>query len=331
MSESQRYYYIKLKENYFDQDNIKILESMKNGHTYSLIIIKMYLKACKYDGQLMMTTTIAYDPDDVGILASVLNHDVDHVKEAIRAGIKLDLISIIDGREIWMTEIQNMIGQSSTEADRIREYRKKIDNRKILPGVQMYDECTPELEIEKEKELKREEEPSFSIKNELNPNTQDATSRIEELRQYWNTKGIKPIKTVMVMNPRDLLPTLSVCDNDMIKKAMDNYYGIGKSPGHDLFPDNYSFEGFIQGGIDRFCDESDPWEKCKKKEKYHEQTSEERAAILQSLAEQQEKPEPVKEPEHVEPIQDLPTDYEPPRFDAQEIMARLRKQAGGRI
>lgn len=176
---------------------------------------------------------------------------------------------------------------------------------------------------------------SLPITNELNtegiqPQKKDATSRIEELRQYWNTKGIKPIKAVMVMNPRDLLPTLSVCDNDMIKKAMDNYYGIGKSPGHDLFPDNYSFEGFLQNGIDRFCDDSDPWEKCKKKEKYHEQTSEERAAILQSLAEQQKEPEPVKEPEHVEPIPDLPTDYEPPRFNTQEIMAGLRKQAGGR-
>jgi hypothetical protein len=121
------------------------------------------------------------------------------------------------------------------------------------------------VKVSKGKESIGEKEPTFSLKNELNPNTQDATARVEELRQYWNTKGIKPIKATMVMNPRDLLPTLSVCDNDMIKKSMDNYYGIGKSPGHDLFPDNYSFEGFIQNGIDRFCDDSDPWEKCKKK------------------------------------------------------------------
>ena len=158
MANNEKYYYIKLKDSYFDQDNIKVLESMKNGHTYSLIIIKMYLKAAKTAGQLMMTQRIPYDPSNVDTLASVLGHDVDHVKEAIRLGVQLDLIKIIDGKEIWMTEIQNMIGKSSTEADRIRLYRKKLDE-KLLPesaDVQMYDKCTPEIEIEKEIEIKKE-------------------------------------------------------------------------------------------------------------------------------------------------------------------------------
>ena len=156
MADNEKYYYIKLKDNYFDQDNIKVLESMKNGHTYSLIIIKMYLKASKTAGQLMMTQRIPYDPSNIDTLASVLGHDVDHVKESIRLGVQLDLIKIIDGREIWMTEIQNMIGQSSTEADRVRLYRKELD-AKALPkskDVQMYDKCTPE--IEKEREIKKE-------------------------------------------------------------------------------------------------------------------------------------------------------------------------------
>jgi uncharacterized phage protein (TIGR02220 family)/predicted phage replisome organizer len=156
MADNEKYYYIKLKDSYFDQDNIKVLESMKNGHIYSLIIIKLYLKASKTDGQLMMTQRIPYDPNNVGILANVIGHDVDHVKEAIRLGVQLDLIKIIDGKEIWMTEIQNMIGKSSTEADRIRLYRKKLDE-KLLPestDVQMYDKCTPE--IEKEREIKKE-------------------------------------------------------------------------------------------------------------------------------------------------------------------------------
>lgn len=158
MADNGKYYYIKLKDNYFEQDNIKVLESMKNGHVYSLIIIKLYLKASKTDGQLMMTQRIPYDPNNVGVLASVIGHDVDHVKEAIRLGIELDLIKIIDGKEIWMTEIQNMIGQSSTEADRIRLYRKKLD-AKSLPertNVQMYDKSTPEIELEIELEKKKE-------------------------------------------------------------------------------------------------------------------------------------------------------------------------------
>jgi uncharacterized phage protein (TIGR02220 family)/predicted phage replisome organizer len=176
MADNEKYYYIKLKDSYFEQDNIKVLESMKNGHIYSLIIIKLYLKASKTDGQLMMTQRIPYDPNNVSILANVIGHDVDHVKEAIRLGVQLDLIKIIDGKEIWMTEIQNMIGKSSTEADRIRLYRKKLDE-KLLPestDVQMYDKCTPEIEKERE------------IKKELKIDTYSEVS--EEIISYLNEK-----------------------------------------------------------------------------------------------------------------------------------------------
>lgn len=164
MSDNHKYYYIKLKDSYFDQDNVKVLESMKNGHIYSLILIKLYLRASKHDGKLMMTQTIPYEPNNIEVLASVLNHDVDHVKEAIRLGVKLDLIAIIDGREIWMTEIQNFIGQSSTEADRIRAYRAGLEEAKVkkLPDnkelVQMYDKSTPELETELELDIEIEKE-----------------------------------------------------------------------------------------------------------------------------------------------------------------------------
>jgi len=166
MSDNKKYYYIKLKDNYFEQDNIKALEAQENGYIYSLIILKLYLKSAKYNGQLKMSDMIPYRPEDVEILAKVLGHDIDHVKEAIRWGVKLGIITILDTKEIWMTEMQNFIGKSSTEADRIREYRNK------LKGVQMYNKNTPEIEIEKDKdieieldkEIEREKEKEFRDK-----------------------------------------------------------------------------------------------------------------------------------------------------------------------
>jgi predicted phage replisome organizer len=186
VSDNKKYYYIKLKDNYFDQDNIKVLESMKNGHTYSLILIKMYLRASKYNGRLMMTQAIPYEPDNIDILAGVLGHDVDHVKETIRLAVNLDLITIIDGREIWMTEIQNFIGQSSSEADRIRDYRRRLGEESLPPpeevDVQMYDKCTPE--IERELEIDKE------IKKDLSaPKKRFQKPTIEEVTAYCKERG----------------------------------------------------------------------------------------------------------------------------------------------
>lgn len=171
MSDNKNYYYLKLKDNYFDKDNIKILEAMPNGHIYSLIIIKLYLKSCKHDGCLMMTDRIPYDPEKIEILAKVINHDIDHIKKAIQAAVELDLITIFDTGKMWMTEIQNYIGQSTTEADRKREYRKRLELKETMVtdskekgqmSRQKFGQTDLELEkeLKKELEIKREDKPA---------------------------------------------------------------------------------------------------------------------------------------------------------------------------
>ena len=52
MSDNRKYYYLKLKENYFDDDSIVLLESMQDGVLYSNILLKLYLKSLKHGGRL---------------------------------------------------------------------------------------------------------------------------------------------------------------------------------------------------------------------------------------------------------------------------------------
>ena len=51
MSDNRKYYYLKLKENYFDEDAIVLLESMQDGILYSNILLKLYLKSLKNGGK----------------------------------------------------------------------------------------------------------------------------------------------------------------------------------------------------------------------------------------------------------------------------------------
>ena len=39
MADNRKYYYLKLKEDFFNTDEMKILESMKDGYLYSLSLI----------------------------------------------------------------------------------------------------------------------------------------------------------------------------------------------------------------------------------------------------------------------------------------------------
>jgi uncharacterized phage protein (TIGR02220 family)/predicted phage replisome organizer len=133
VSDNRKYYYLKLRDNYFEQDSVRVLEGLENGAVYSLIILKICVRACKFDGNLRMTERIPYTMRNIENLANVIGHDVDHVRSAIKAACELDIISILDTGEIWVTDMQSYIGQSSTEADRKRKYRKKISNQLTEP------------------------------------------------------------------------------------------------------------------------------------------------------------------------------------------------------
>jgi predicted phage replisome organizer len=158
VSDNKKYYYLKFKENYFDQDHIRVIESAKNGHIYSLILIKLYLKSLKYDGQLRVNEAIPYHADKIDMLASVINHDPDHVSKAINIAKSLGVVEIQESGEIWIADIQNFIGHSSTEAERKAIYRDKLKNNNVLTDKRdkngtMSQKFPPEIEIEIEKEI----------------------------------------------------------------------------------------------------------------------------------------------------------------------------------
>jgi len=50
MADNRKYYYLKLKESYFDDDAIVLLESMQDGVIYSNILLKLYLKSLPRGG-----------------------------------------------------------------------------------------------------------------------------------------------------------------------------------------------------------------------------------------------------------------------------------------
>lgn len=159
MADNKNYYYIRLKDNFFETEAIQILEAMPDGYLYCSILLKMYLKSLKFDGRLMYNERIPYNAT---VLATLTRHSVGTVEKALEVLQQLDLIDILDNGAIYMLDIQNYIGKSTTEADRKREYRARIESEKVqLLGQtdgqmsgQTSDKTTPEI---RDKEIKDKE------------------------------------------------------------------------------------------------------------------------------------------------------------------------------
>ena len=64
-------YYLKLKENYFDDDSIVLLESMQDGVLYSNILLKLYLKSLKHGGRLQLDENIPYTAQMIATITTL--------------------------------------------------------------------------------------------------------------------------------------------------------------------------------------------------------------------------------------------------------------------
>lgn len=211
MSDNKKYYYIRLKENFFDSDEIKLLESIPNdGYKFSNILLKMYLKSLKYNGRLMFNERIPFSPE---MLATVTGHSIGDVNRAIEMFKQFGLIEVLETGEIYMLDIQNFIGKTSTEADRIKAYRREIAQKKIK-GVQMYDERTPEIEIEKEIDKELEKEP-------------ETDTPYRRLVAVYESNGFGTISSITSQKLTDELKDFTEKNNDVnesvevIKKAFE--------------------------------------------------------------------------------------------------------------
>jgi len=150
MGVNKKYYYLKLKDNFYNEEDIKILESMPNGYEYSSLYLKLCLLSLKGEGKLLYKNRIPYKPE---MLATITNHKLEVVDYAIDLFVKLEMVTILDNGTIFIDDMHNLIGHGSTEAERKAQYRKKIASMKELGHCPDKRPPEIEIEIEKEKEL----------------------------------------------------------------------------------------------------------------------------------------------------------------------------------
>lgn len=129
MADTQKYYYMRLKDDYFNSPDQIYLETLPNGYLFSNILLKLYLLSLHDNGRLMFRDRIPYS---VEMIASVTRHTADTVKQALETFESLGLIEVLDTGAMYMNDIQNFIGKSSTEADRKREQRTRIEAEKTI-------------------------------------------------------------------------------------------------------------------------------------------------------------------------------------------------------
>lgn len=177
---NKKYYWLKLKKDFFKRHDIKIVESMPNGKDYVLFYLKLLVESVDHDGELRFNETIPYNEQ---MLSTITNTNIDTVSNAMKLFRELGMVEILDDQTIYMNEVSKMLGAETYWAQKKREERQKnkLTNQNVLGIGQcptnVQDESNvsnQEIEIDIDKELEKEKDTKKSKKKK--PANADFTS-----------------------------------------------------------------------------------------------------------------------------------------------------------
>lgn len=141
-----KFYWLQLKEDFFENDEIQWLEEQQpNGRDYAYFYLKLCLKSLKSNGILIRNVGNILIPYDNKKLAELTKIEFDTVCVAMELLKKIGLIKILENGEIYMTQLENLIGSVSKGALKKQQQRalKNVENIiEIEEGGQMSTEVS---------------------------------------------------------------------------------------------------------------------------------------------------------------------------------------------
>ncbi len=123
-TKEKRFFWLKLKEGFFDDKYIKIIRTMDNGYRILSIYLMLQLKALKTEGFIEYTALLpSFDAE----LAIIIGESEENVSEAVQILEKCGLIEFVDSKTVFMSARKELLdyGTEGASAARMRKFRDK--------------------------------------------------------------------------------------------------------------------------------------------------------------------------------------------------------------
>lgn len=220
MSKNKKYYWLKLKEDFFEEDTINWIEEQENGKDYCLFYLKLCLKSLKTNGTLIRNVGTMLVPYDAKQLGKITNTDIDTVRVAMELFKNIGLVEVLENGEIYLTQLENMVGSETSKAQLMRNKRAKDKDltnsnnsgnnvTKMLPNSYQGEEnCYTEIETEQEKETEQEIDLEKELEKELEQQQEierkDVVGKVKLYFPYLNEKDLNTITNEFLKTNKDL-------------------------------------------------------------------------------------------------------------------------------
>jgi len=242
----KRYYWLRLRNDYFGQLEQKKLNRCEHGKYMQLIYIKMMLLSVDKEGMIYFQGI--YDTLEEE-LAEILDEPVDIVSETLKFMVANKMAIIDENNNCFIPEVLKITGSECYSAERMRRHREKIRMSQCSTPVTECDE-----EKIREEEIKEENINKTPITKDYRERNID-TNRIKEVVTAWNSLEVHGIPKITEIKPYSfryqmLMKLLDENTVEDILTAIDNIRVSTFLCGNNAIGWTISFDWFIK--IDNF-------------------------------------------------------------------------------
>jgi len=154
----KRYFWLKLYDDFFTSKRIKRLRSIAGGDTYTIIYLKMQLKALKTEGFLYFDGVMSDFAEELAL-------DIDEKPEDVKITLdylkSVGLLEVKADDEYELTFMKNLIGSETASTQRVRDFRDRQKAAKALHcnanETQVKQVGNVEIDIEKDIDIDNKE------------------------------------------------------------------------------------------------------------------------------------------------------------------------------
>ena len=166
----KKYYWIKLKTDFFDQDTIDFLMGQENGSKYVVIYQMLMLKTAQQGGVLATKTNELLIPYDVKKMVRDTKYfDFDTVTIALELFKKLGLVYEEENHILRLTGAEQIVGSEWSSAERVRKYREKKALQCNTNVTKSNAQCNTDIDIEKDIDIDKD----IDINKDINKNIEN--------------------------------------------------------------------------------------------------------------------------------------------------------------
>ena len=197
--DKERYFWLKLRRDFFKRHDIRILEKKQNGKELVLLFLKLMAESVDHEGALRFSEALPYSEE---MLACVTDTDPETVRLGLQAFQELGMVELREDGTLLIPVVAKLLDSETVSARRKRDYRQeKQGEGDTVP--QMSPVCPREKETETDKD--KESNTDIYTETEVLTVPEGTVCRPEDVRrvvQAWNSLGLQQLSRVTAASRR---------------------------------------------------------------------------------------------------------------------------------